>query len=252
MIEHGGAIQSGRGAFGGQHGLAHLPQPGSVDVAEVLQQFEAVHGGFAVFVLFSQSAGEGFQVGQGVGGSQALRIRHGLVVVQDGGGANVGQGEEVTVGVAFDLLEAVEQVIDVKTGLLGVGSHIGQQLILEQADDVGVAKHSHGGNFVRLAGQLTLGVQLGIAADVGGFYKDVLFLADGLVEFVNGLFAGFQVGARGTVVPETNQGGFFRAGEAAQGQRHDQRESKRYELLHFGFLLLFICSRLPSACGAVD
>ena len=81
---------------------------------------------------------------------------------------------------------------------------------------------------------------------------DVLFLADGVVEFVNSLFAGFQVGARGTVVPETNQGGFFRAGEAAQGQHHDQRESEGYELFHLGFSFLFICSRLPSACGAVD
>ncbi len=127
--------------------------------------------------------------------------------------------------VAFDLLEAIQQVVHVKTGGGGIGSHIHQQVVLHQVYHIGVANHGHGGRFFGLAGQLALGIQVGIAALIGGFYKDVLFLADGLVEFVNSLFAGFQVSARGAIVPETYQGGlFFGAGKAAQGQRHQQRK----------------------------
>ena len=159
----------------------------------------------------------------------------------------------MAVGVAFDLLEAIEQVVDVKTSLSGEGSHIGKQIVLDQVGHIGVAGYGDSGSVVgSLAGQLHLGIHFRVAALVNFFYIDVLFLADGVVEFVNSFLAGFQVGARGTVMPETNDGGFFRAGEAAQGQRHDQRESKRYELFHLGFSFLFICSRLPSACGAVD
>ena len=231
-LQHGAVFQGGGTAFGGQILRAQLIDPGSVVVAEVLQQLKAIAGGNAVGVILSGLGAEFFQLLNGdlLGDHDAQLVRDVLVVVQHGGGADVGEGMQLAVLVAGDVQHPAHQVGAQLVSAFHAGD-VRQGVLVQRVGDIGVAQgHNVGSNAAGGSGESSPDFGIARLSLVGDM--DAQFLADGLVEGLHLMIdhGGLRAGSAGG--PEQDLDGLVGHRHAAQGQRQDSDQQDAKQLFH--------------------
>ncbi|MPM86859.1 hypothetical protein SDC9_133951 [bioreactor metagenome] len=124
-LEHGAVFQRGNGqaVFGEDVGTKlhqHvLDKPG-----RIVQKLEAVYIGLAVCAYFRQLLAGGDQLINGRGGSQTSRVPHGFIIIEHGGGADIGQRNQLSVLIIGVGQQDLGKIVQVEIALFHIGAKI--------------------------------------------------------------------------------------------------------------------------------